>query len=261
NNNVEKPLVKIFWTGGYDSTFRMVQLSRSDLTIQPYYLCDDQRCSEKNELKAITTITADIEKHPETKCTILPLLKFRIDAFKPDKSICEAYGRLHKLTSIGPQYQWLAEFAKTNQGIELCLEKAGNGRAYNCIRNYGAIKRMKEGDLLYGVIDPEQSNEDLIRIFGNFHLPLPLFETTKLEMREEYIGMGFGETMYRTWFCHTPVKNEPCGVCNPCKAVVEEGLAFRISSAGMKRYRTEMKFGNYFWFKFLKKIRHRLVRY
>jgi hypothetical protein len=39
--------------------------------------------------------------------------------------------------------------------------------------------------------------------------------------------------------------------------VIEEGLAFRLSPAGLKRYETDVKFGNYLWFKLLKKIRMR----
>ena len=49
-------IVEIFWTGGFDSTFRIVQLSRCNVTIQPYYISDNRK-SEKNELKAIEQIT------------------------------------------------------------------------------------------------------------------------------------------------------------------------------------------------------------
>lgn len=34
------PLVKILWTGGFDSTLRMAELSRYEVAIQPYYLID-----------------------------------------------------------------------------------------------------------------------------------------------------------------------------------------------------------------------------
>ena len=32
--------VKVLWTGGFDSTFRVTQLSRMDVEIEPYYLSD-----------------------------------------------------------------------------------------------------------------------------------------------------------------------------------------------------------------------------
>jgi hypothetical protein len=33
-----------------------------------------------------------------------------------------------------------------------------------------------------------------------------------------------------TWFCHHPTReNEPCGTCNPCLNVIDEGFGWRIS--------------------------------
>ena len=46
---------EVMWTGGFDSTFRICQLSRMDVVITPYYLCNN-RPSEPNELNAINTI-------------------------------------------------------------------------------------------------------------------------------------------------------------------------------------------------------------
>lgn len=51
----DKPVIEIFWTVWYDSTFRIVQLSRCEVYIQPYYI-SDERISEPNELKAILLI-------------------------------------------------------------------------------------------------------------------------------------------------------------------------------------------------------------
>lgn len=257
----ELPSVKILWTGGYDSSFRMIQLSKYNVAVQPYYLCDNLRRSQLNELAAITAITADIEMHPETRCTILPIIKFKVSDLEPDKEISGAYQRLRKMTAIGPQYEWLSRFAKTNNGLELCLEKADTGKAYNCIVSYGAMKSIKNGDIAYRIIDEGKSSPDLIKLFGGFHFPLPLFEITKSDMQEEYKKMGFGKTLDKTWFCHNPVNNEPCGICNPCKAVMEDGLSFRLSPAGLKRYQTEMEYGNYRWYEYMKKFRRRIIGY
>ena len=73
--------------------------------------------------------------------------------------------------------------------------------------------------------------------------------------------MGFEETMFKTWFCHNPIKNEPCGVCNPCKIAIKEGLAFRLTPVGLKRNNTEHKYMNRVWFKYWKKVRHRLYHF
>ena len=170
-----------------------------------------------------------------------------------------------KLSCIGPQYIWLSEFAKTNQGLELCLEKDDHDRvdvtygATYCLLHNGNIKQVGEGDIGYWILDNEKSSKDLIKIFGAFHFPV--INITKIRMVEEYNRLGFTEAMNKTWFCHTPVKNEPCGVCNPCKTVIEEGLSFRIPPAGMKRHETEMKFGHQKWFEYWKKVRFKVEGY
>jgi len=69
-----KALVKVLWTGGFDSTYRMVELSRHDVIVQPYYLSDKIRRSKNLELRAMSEISEDIENDPGTRCRILPLI-------------------------------------------------------------------------------------------------------------------------------------------------------------------------------------------
>lgn len=237
---------------GFDSSYRMVQLSKNDITIKPYYLCDN-RSSAKNELDAISAITADIKVHPETKCNILPLIQVKVTDIDTDAAITEAYYRLRKDVLIGSQYDWLARFAKTHRGYELCLEKSAIAHASKCIQTNGNLKLITEGNISYYIVDKEKSSSDLIQIFGEYHFPLPLYEITKLETIEEYRKLGFEKSMLKTWFCHHPINNEPCGLCNPCKTVIEEGLSFRLSQAGLKRHNTEIKYGSYKWYSLLKK--------
>jgi hypothetical protein len=43
--------------------------------------------------------------------------------------------------------------------------------------------------------------------------------------------------MELTWFCHRPIRGEPCGVCNPCIYTIQEGLGVRVPASGRRRYR------------------------
>ena len=108
NISAKNKTINVLWTGGFDSTYRMVELSGHDVIIQPFYLSDKYRRSEKYELSAIREITADIEKHPGTRCRILPLIKRRTSDLNQDSEIVEAYNRLLGISYIGPQYIWLA---------------------------------------------------------------------------------------------------------------------------------------------------------
>lgn len=42
--------ISILWTGGWDSTYRVVELSRQKVTIQPIYILDPKRESANYEL-------------------------------------------------------------------------------------------------------------------------------------------------------------------------------------------------------------------
>lgn len=45
-----------FWTGGFDSTFRILQLSRENVTVQPIYIVDPGRISSDKEIAAINKL-------------------------------------------------------------------------------------------------------------------------------------------------------------------------------------------------------------
>ncbi len=239
--------VKILWTGGFDSTFRMVQLSRLKVDIQPYYVTDERK-SEELELKAISAITKDIVNHPETKCVVHPLIIYKTSDIEPDKLLTESYNKLYKKNLLGSQYDWLGRFAKMVPGLELCLEKSDTSKAYKCILANGRVLKVKDKALSHYIIDENNSDPDFYRVFKNYRLPYPLFTITKLQMVEEFKRLGFEDTMTKTWFCHSPFKEEPCGVCNPCKSVIEEGLAFRIPPQGLKRYKYYLKYGDKWWY-------------
>jgi hypothetical protein len=82
-----------------------------------------------------------------------------------------------------------------------------------------------------------------------------------MDMLDGYRNMVFSEIMEKTWFCHTPVHGEPCGVCNPCSHAIEEGLVFKISPAGLERNKLEMKYQQSSWYRGWKKIRYRIYGY
>lgn len=107
-----KKEVEIFWTGGYDSTFRVVQLSRMDIIIRPYYLSDN-RIAESYEISAIKEATRLIRNHPDTKAELLDLVYIPIsDRPESDEEIKAAYDRIFSKNWLGNQYVWLADFAK-----------------------------------------------------------------------------------------------------------------------------------------------------
>lgn len=254
----QRTKVNILWTGGMDSTFRMLQLSMMETDIQPYYLVD-KRISEKHELKAISFILKEIEKHPLTKGNILPLKKFNVSGLEEDKQVYEAYQRLYNKHSIGSQYEWLSRFSRIVPGIELGKEKSENCKLTHCLQKEATLVKIEEGILSYYIVDREKSNPDMVTVFGQFRFPDPLIETTKLQMVDLCKEWGYGKVMDATWFCHSPINNQPCGICNPCMGTMLEGLTFRFSAAAIKRFNNKMKYGDTQWFRFYMKLRLKLT--
>lgn len=237
--NKEREVVNILWTGGYDSSFRMVQLSKKDVIVQPYYLSDNRK-SEANEFHAMAEITSDIRNHPETKCEILPLISRQVKDIKEDKEITEAYNRLRKISPIGSQFEWLARFAKENEltGLELGIERAETGSAYirNLFKEFDIeLKPIDSNGIHYYVIDNKSKNSDISKIFGHYHFPL--WDMSKVEMLPEFKNLGFEDSVTKTWFCHKPINNKPCGICNPCSTTISSGMGFRLTKLGLFRNR------------------------
>lgn len=237
--NDEKVVVNILWTGGWDSTFRIMQLSTKNIVIQPFYL-SNHRKSEDFELKSIVSLTKNIRNLSSTKCTLCELIKINVSEINEEKNIIQSFKDISisykKLTKIqlGCQYEWLAQTSLKNNKLELSVEKGS--KLIDYINAYGGLKKVIDkikGE--YYVINKSISSIDVINVFGNFHFPL--IDYSKLDMKQKAKESGFFELMNKTWFCHNPIDKQPCGLCNPCKQTIESGLDYRFSKAALKRYK------------------------
>lgn len=228
--------VEILWTGGFDSTFRILQLSKLDVVVQPYYLLAN-RNSQVNELEAIADITQMINNLADTKFVLLPLVKLNISDIDISLEVKRAYDKMRECAPIGIQYSWLAAFSHSHPGIELCIEFSSSCKILKCIKNYGSVLKDSNKVIEFYRIDLENSHPDLNLLLGSYRFPSPLYEMTKLGCKDQYIKQGNEEIMAKTWFCHSPINNMPCGLCNPCKALVSEHMQDRLGDRGYFRYK------------------------
>ncbi len=230
--------INILWTGGWDSTYRVLELSFKPVTVQPYYI-NDNRKSEEIELKTIDIITREIQKNPNAKCIILKPIFKKVKDIEKDSLITNAYYNLLKNNFFGSQYDWLARFAKSVDDLELTIHE--DDTAVQVIKNNGStIKKQDASKGEYYILDQQASSEDLIKVFAHFNFPL--LNITKLEMKNWAEKNGLIDIMNKTWFCHTPINNEPCGICNPCIYTIEEGLQYRFSKKALRRYHFNKRF-------------------
>ncbi|MCM1551800.1 MAG: 7-cyano-7-deazaguanine synthase [Butyrivibrio sp.] len=226
------PVVEIFWTGGFDSTFRVVQLSRREVFIQPYYL-SDQRQSEENELKAVTDIMEALKKHPDTRCVFGEPVYVSVEERKENADVREAYQKLREKEFFGTQYEWLGVYAMEHKGIELSIHE--DDKAVLLINKYGKFKQV-EDEIAggYRILDREASSPYLAALFENYHFPL--IDCKKTDMKAFYTTNGYEHIMDMTWFCYHPIHGKPCGICNPCMYTIEEGMKERFTKAALVRY-------------------------
>jgi hypothetical protein len=226
-------LVRVFWTGGFDSSFRIMQLSVLPLIIKPYYLVNNRE-SERFERDAIQEISNLIETRSATRCELLPLSIIKNEETPSSQEIFEAYHRLRKKFYFGGQYYWLARFAREHTGVELSIIK--DDPVTNHIMGYGGFKEITD-DLKgsFYVLDTENVPEDVNTLFGYYHFPL--VGLTKQDLESLYVAKGYQAVINHTWFCGTPINGEPCGKCNPCRYTIEGGLTDRFPKAALRRYK------------------------
>lgn len=226
--------IEILWTGGYDSTFRITQLSVHRCIIQPYYLLNQRRLSSPFELEAMAKITDLVNKNPSTLCRLQPLIVINIDDIPQDSVITSTFQIVRAAHPLGTQYDWLARFAVQHPGVELCVV-SGGGRLKKFIEKFGKIQPFSFEDLPNYRVDQLQSAESVNVLFGQYHLPL--IYTSKLQMQDAYRQLGLQDIAYSTWFCHNPIHAQPCGVCGPCQYAIKAGLSHRLSKNALLRYK------------------------
>lgn len=223
--------VTVLWTGGWDSTYRMVELSFRDVTVQPIYIVDPHRISTQNELCAMQKILELLRSKEKTKAAFLPIIQIKLEDIPENKEITEAFLVFQKEADMGSQHDWLARLALKYPMMELCIEKALGDHApiRQSIMRHGSLIDTGDGF----IINKEVSSKELNLVLGN--LKLPIFEKTELDMLENIKNWQYEDVMSNIWFCHQPIKGKPCGMCNPCTTKMTSNMAFLLPPKAQKR--------------------------
>jgi len=235
--------INILWTGGFDSTFRVCQLSLLNIEMQPFYISLKNRKSLKYELEAIAEITGFISSNKKSKCSLLPLIIINQDEILPDERVTNSLNILAEELRIGTQYDWLTRYARQNDlMLEMGFEFEPSARIRTYFDKYGKIKvesiPVQGGGIIeYTVLDRNECSEDLVNIFGNFRFGLPLYHMTKLQAMEAYKDMGYEQVIPFTWFCAHPLNGKPCGLCTPCEETMKANMSFRLPLRARILYR------------------------
>ena len=221
--------INILWTGGWDSTFQLLQLALiQKKPVIPYYLIDDNRRSTKVEMKTMEMIRSKITSESnDSDICIEDIQFFKVNEIPEDMAITVAYNNLLAHNFMGSQYEWLARFCKANDisELQLCIHK--DDKAFQVIKNN--ICPSEDNPNIFQV-DDNYKGTDEFTVFGAF--TFPVLNLSKLEMKSIAKQQQLDHIMALTWFCHKPTQHhKPCGKCNPCLYTIQEGLGSRIPFA------------------------------
>lgn len=233
SGKMDEKIVNILWTGGWDSTYRMVELSRKNVKVQAIYCCDSSRRSIEKEKETMEQIRKALIDREGTKATFLPICYINIEDIPANSNITNAYNHVCEKVKLGSQYEWLARLTQMYPKLEIGIEKPA-GEYSGCVDAINTFGSLKLNDNVFE-IDREHSSEDCIFLFGGFCFPI--INMTELDMVKNIREWGYEDIMRRIWFCHNPINGKSCGVCRPCQQKMECGMAFLVDKKGQKRYK------------------------
>ncbi len=216
--------VNLFWTGGCDSTFQLLQLLLVEKRrVQPYYIIEPERPSTRMELLTMRRIKARLlEEHPQVRELMLPTRFFAAADIAPDAEITAAFRSVTARRYIGTQYEWLARFCRQHGFTDMQMAIAPSRPL-----TADMVSRFSEGGREVFRVDPAMCEADDYQLFRYY--TFPTFDLNKFKTDALARERGWHEIMNMTWFCHKPRRGmKPCGKCHPCLETIKIGLAWRV---------------------------------
>jgi Predicted PP-loop superfamily ATPase len=216
-------ITHLFWTGGWDSTFRLLQLLLDEQkAVQTYYLLDSSRASCPKEIETILTIKKRLHTdYPHTQQLLLPTQFHEIASIPPNPEITQAFHEILKKKHLGTQYEFLARFCAERGLKDVELSIVDDGAFHLFIPDLNGTNGTTPA------AENEALSSDLQKIFRFF--TFPLIHRSKTEIQRIAEQRGWMDFMRLTWFCHNPILGKfPCGQCRPCQIALEEGMGWRI---------------------------------
>ena len=207
----------IFFTGGYDSTYRLCEAAIIEKkNVVPIYINDPdidnekgKRVKRRNNAQEITSQKKIIDKiktkFPEAKKRIKNIVVYNevpLDQDTKDQmKIIKDHSYVRRATC---QYGAMAQITKNiKTPVEVCAEKGGH------------FEKKLKNKLMPNVMALDVARHTELRLFKDFRLPL--FNMTKEDMLKKSHAHGFDDILMNSWSCWYPKKGKPCGRCIMCK--------------------------------------------
>lgn len=226
--------VHVFWTGGLDSSFRVLWLvNECKVDVQPHYVIDERRRSSDQEIAAMNNMRTRLKQIDfDAAARLRPTrLTKRLD-IPVNKARRDAYETYRARQNMSRQYKYLSDYvdcAKVAQ-IEVGIEFRVSKRMSTIIALEDEFEvTARGGQLRKTCVAPE------FAVFRGFIFPL--IKTSKLQMIALSRATKWGELLDLTVSCQKPRENgNPCGRCVPCTVAGNEGLLHRLPLRARARW-------------------------
>jgi len=223
----KEELHHVFWTGGLDSTFRVLNLLiTTDEMVQPHYIVRHEE-STGNEIDAMNNIRrAVLRDRPELDNRFLPTIYTNEDLIPRMDDVMAAITEMRKTINILEQYEIIARYCRANQ--------------------------IKKIDLTYErFVDEPEGVINAGYYFGNTFPFEPIAHPHKEMFKRDYYPIarkqGWDKYLDMTSFCRRPIKkSKPCGTCGPCTEAMLAGLGFRLPFKARIKSKMLFPFRNYY---------------
>lgn len=205
--------VRVLWTGGWDSTFRILQaLLLEQRRVQPIYVVSVTRGSTMQELRAMERIRAATLSRLADPSRLLATQVHIGAQYPPRAELTQMRESILRRGWVGEQYVNLTAVAEALDwhGVEMSMERHLPVPSIIEREFVDATGRVRDA--------PESA------LFSRWSYPV--IGITKRDMAGVAQEHGFLELLRRRWFCHQPMRDKPCGRCRPCRLAVREDVEF-----------------------------------
>ena len=225
--------INILWSGGLDSTYLLFRLSSLPVDIYPYYILEPCRHSTQKELDAINMISTAFSKRDDINVNIHKIRIFNKSDIKPYADIEKVWECLSDLYALGNHYSFLANFARQYDLKLVVVALFGErSKVEQSMKKTAQLKESETFPNLFLRISCTDNDDPTYTILKRSYFPHFMRHLEKTS-EWEYFKQHDAEDIARmTWFCHRPVLGMTCGLCNPCKDALNEGMAWRVSKLG-----------------------------
>ena len=222
---------RVLWTGGFDSTYIVIDFLRRGFNVFPYYSVRGIKYQPK-EIDAMSRIRKLLENHTDITGKLYPTkylyqtenMEFYSEKLKQDvKQFGLMFQYVYLLGLVG--------LMDIPDGEHIAL---GMGGEPSHLRDLVVGKgKLCNNGIDIPVLDSNVSDPLVFQYFSKFSFPIAFI--TDREKYNNYLKWGYKDILDIITFCYDEHDGYICGCCAPCLVKIERGMYEFFNKDALKR--------------------------